>query len=129
MLFALLTRSDLDISVLRDRNPLYVPLSDGHIRNAYTFKILNKSIDQRTFVLSIEGLAGARLKVVGSEDLGDSATPYFTVKADSLHSLRLLLSAPAEILASEATDIRFVLRELNSNKGAIYDTVFRGPKK
>ena len=129
MLFALLTRSDLDISVLRDRNPLYVPLSNGHIRNAYTFKVLNKSSDQRTFVLSIEGLAGARLRVVGSEDLGESATPYFTVKPDSVHTLRLLVSAPGELLVSEATDIRFLLKDLNANKGAINDTVFRGPKK
>ncbi len=128
MLYALLNRSDLDISVLRDRNPLFVALSDGRIRNAYTLKILNKSLEQRTFVLSIEGLAGARLKVVGSDNFGESATPYFTVKPDRLRSLRLLVSAPKEILADESTDIRFLLKVLNSSISATNDTVFRGPK-
>jgi len=129
MLVSLLNRSNLDINVLRDRNPLFVPLSDGQIRNGYTFKILNKSSDQRTFMLSIKGLAGARLKVVGSEDMGFSATPYFTVKPDRLHSFRLFVSAPAEVLKGESTDIRFVLNDLNSTISASSDTVFRGPEK
>ena len=42
MLMALLLRPDLDVNVLRDRNPLYVKLSDGGVRNGYTVKLLNK---------------------------------------------------------------------------------------
>jgi cytochrome c oxidase accessory protein FixG len=42
MLYALLTRSLLDINVLHDRNPVAVKLSDGSIRNAYTVRLLNK---------------------------------------------------------------------------------------
>jgi polyferredoxin len=33
MLFGLLTRSVLEINILRDRQPLYVTLSDGDVRN------------------------------------------------------------------------------------------------
>jgi ferredoxin len=36
MVYALLTRSYLEISVRHDRNPLFVTLSDGSIRNAHT---------------------------------------------------------------------------------------------
>ena len=53
MLAALLSRSDLEISLLRDRNPLFVTLSNGAIRNGYTFKILNKAREQRTLILSV----------------------------------------------------------------------------
>jgi len=129
MLWTLVNRADLDINVLRDRNPLFTVLSDGRIRNGFTFKILNKSPEQRTLFLSIEGLAGARLKVVGSEDLGESATPYFTVKPDRLHSVRLLVSAPKEVLPGETLDVRFVLTEINTNIKATYDSLFKGPKK
>src|SRR5439155_19726227 len=38
MLYALLTRSLLDVNVLHDRNPVAVKLSDGSIRNAYTVR-------------------------------------------------------------------------------------------
>jgi polyferredoxin len=42
-----------------------VTLSDGSIRNGYTVKILNKKQEQRTFRLSLEGLPGATMEMVG----------------------------------------------------------------
>ena len=59
MLVALLYRSTLDINVLHDRNPPYVLLSDGSVRNGYTVKILNKRHQPRDFALETRGLAGA----------------------------------------------------------------------
>ena len=44
MLTALMLRPELDVNVLHDRNPLYVRLSDGGLRNGYTVKILNKAL-------------------------------------------------------------------------------------
>ena len=43
MLTALVLRPDLDVNVLHDRNPIYVKLSDGGLRNGYTIKLLNSS--------------------------------------------------------------------------------------
>ena len=43
MLTALMLRPELEVSVLHDRNPLYVQLSDGGLRNGYTVKVLNKT--------------------------------------------------------------------------------------
>ncbi len=129
MLTALLNRADLDINVLRDRNPLFTRLSDGSIRNGFAFKILNKSREQRTLTLLVEGLEGALLKVVGSQDVGESVTPYFTVKPDRLQSFRLLVTVPKGALADDATDIRFVLTEINSGTQAAYDSIFRGPQR
>src|SRR5690606_26052259 len=51
MLGQLLLRDTLDISVLHDRNPLFVTLSNGDIRNGYTVKLLNQTRERRTFVL------------------------------------------------------------------------------
>ena len=53
MLYSLATRTLLDISVLHDRNPLFVTLSDGSVRNAYTVRFLNKRNDLRVFELSV----------------------------------------------------------------------------
>src|SRR5690348_14439272 len=38
MLLGLSTRHTLELDVLRDRNPNYVTLADGAVRNAYTLK-------------------------------------------------------------------------------------------
>ena len=55
------------------------------------------------------GLPGIKLKVVGSEDMGDSPDPYFTVKPDRLQSFRLLVTVPPGTLKDDAADLRFVL--------------------
>ena len=43
MLYTLATRRHEAVSVLHDRNPMFVRLSDGAVRNAYTVRILNKT--------------------------------------------------------------------------------------
>ena len=129
MLVALLGRSDLDINVLRDRNPVFVTLADGRIRNGYTFKILNKAREDRTLILTVEGLAGSGLKVVGSQDTGYALAPFFTVAPDRLHSFKLFVSAPGEFLPRESVGVRFLLTDLESGTRAHYDSIFRGPKR
>ena len=59
MLYALLTRTLLDINVLHDRNPVAVKLSDGSIRNAYTVRLLNKRGFDRVIAIDIDGPANA----------------------------------------------------------------------
>ncbi len=127
MLTALLTRSDTQINVLRDRNPLFTRLSDGSVRNGYTFKVLNKARAQRTFVISADGIDGITLGLVGSDNLNDN-TPYVTVKPDRVQSFRLLVTVPGGSLSDESHDIRFILEDINTGKTATYDSIFRGPE-
>ena len=47
MLTALLLRPELEVSVLHDRNPIWVKLSEGGMRNGYTLKLLNKLYEPR----------------------------------------------------------------------------------
>ena len=71
MLYALLTRTLLDINVLHDRNPVAVKLSDGSIRNAYTVRLLNKRGFDRVIAIDVDGPVNATIHVVGA----DSVTP------------------------------------------------------
>ncbi len=124
MLFGLTTRSVLDLNVLRDRNPLFVTLSDGTIRNGYTVKIINKQHETRSFQLDVEGLPGYRINVVGQESGGGL---LLTAKADRLASYRVFVSAPRKSLEDESTPIGFVLTDTLDGAQAAYDAVFRGP--
>jgi polyferredoxin len=94
MLVAVLNRSTLQVNVLADRNPPFVLLSDGGIRNGYTVKILNKLHEQREFTLSIRGLPWARLAIVGM-----SADAPIRVTTDDLREVRVLIIVPAAGLA------------------------------
>ncbi len=128
MLYTLLTRASFSVNVLHDRNPLFVMLSDGSVRNAYTVKILNKYHDTGSFRLAIEGPPGAEMKVVGLDsDVPDSID--LTVGSDRLESHRVLVSAPARALDDESVDVAFVVTDLASGEVARQESVFRGPEK
>jgi polyferredoxin len=69
----------LELSIVQVRNPLFVTLSDGSIRNSYEVKINNKTMAPAKYKLEIEGLDGAHLSLGNVTDL--------SVKPDT--SLRL----------------------------------------
>ena len=66
LLFALFIRSDVEISVAPVRNPTFVTLSDGSIRNTYDVRVRNKDFEARTMRLSLRGDPALRLQLEGS---------------------------------------------------------------
>jgi cytochrome c oxidase accessory protein FixG len=124
MLAALLTRPALELNVQRDRNPLFVRLSNGDIRNGYTVKILNKVHQTRHFRLTVDGLPDAVIKVIGRDD----GAALFAVKADRLASFRVLISTAKGNLHGDTVDVRLRIVDRDSGVMAENETVFRGPK-
>ncbi|WP_037467323.1 cytochrome c oxidase accessory protein CcoG [Sphingobium herbicidovorans] len=95
MLFALGVRTRLDISVQQDRNPIFVRLSDGTIRNAYTIKLRNMEARPRPMQVGVTGLADAKMWTdAGSREQAGSALTTM-VAADSVEKLRVFLLLPS----------------------------------
>ncbi len=92
MLVGLLNREAAELHVVRDRNPIFVRLHDGSIRNGYTLKIANRTLQPRTYVIAFSGLDGASLKTPGEPASRETLTA--TVDADSERAVRVLVSAP-----------------------------------
>lgn len=114
MLYALLTRSPLEISVLHDRNPLFVQLSDGEIRNGYELKILNKTHEHRHYTLQVNGIEGARIEV---KSAGDSAASDLFVEAEHVGDFHVFVHASLEAAPPKA-----VIFKLVDHDGGVYDT-------
>jgi cytochrome c oxidase accessory protein FixG len=91
VLVGLSARAAVDVTVLHDRNPLFVTLSDGSIRNGYTIKILNKSRDEQRYDLAVAGLQGASLAVIGQPE---DASAALLAKPDAVTSYRVYVTAP-----------------------------------
>jgi cytochrome c oxidase accessory protein FixG len=127
MLTALLLRPDLDVNVLRDRNPLFVKLSDGGVRNGYTVKLLNKLYAPRALSLGIEGLPGAKLSVIGLEN---EVTPIVTVPPDELKSIRLYVNLDKQAVAAlggVATNFDIVVTDVAGGERMEHSAIFQGP--
>ncbi len=129
MLTALLLRPDLEVSVLHDRNPIYVRLSDGGLRNGYTVKLLNKLYEPRSYRLALEGLPGASLSIIGLEHQTD---PAVAVPPDDLQSLRLYVTLDKEgaaALSGEATDFSLLVTDAANGSRTEHKMSFRGPER
>jgi cytochrome c oxidase accessory protein FixG len=126
MLTALLMRSTVELGVQRDRNPNFVRLVDGGVRNAYTIHVLNKTHEPRDYTLSVEGLAGARISAVGDERAADRVV--LSAKPDAVASARVFVTLPAGFAAArESTPIEFVLRQSGGPDRAERSAVFVAP--
>ena len=124
MLFTLINRSSLDINVLHDRNPVFVQLADGGLRNGYTLKVLNKIHEARRFDLRVEGIPSARIVVVG-QGAGDA--PTLVTPADKLRSFRILVSLPAGVMTGESMPIEFIVTDPKNGNTTRNSSIFRGP--
>jgi len=109
MLYALATRATMDVNVLRERNPLFVQLSDGGVRNDYIVRILNKGAE-RSFVLEISGLPGATSRVAGIE-AGPDGKPVVAVGQDQTREVRLSVQVGPAHLPQTSRDIDITISD------------------
>jgi cytochrome c oxidase accessory protein FixG len=108
MVAGLSLRSDMDLSVLKDRGASFVQLITGDIRNAYTLKVINKTHVTRDLMISIEGLPGASVEIIGAGD--ETANGHLAAAPDVVERLRLLVTASPGAAAG-GRDIRLVLTD------------------
>ncbi len=119
MLYGLIHRDPLKLSVLHDRNPLFVQLSGGEIRNGYDIKILNKTHEHRYYKLVVEGLEGVSVKVNGA---GDVTEDHIYVPADTVGHYKVFVES--QILPQPPKDIYFKLTDKDTQNTVTYETMF-----
>lgn len=94
MLFSLGQRTRLDLAVQHERSPLYVQLSDGHVRNNYTLKLRNMETRPRRVAVTVSGLPGAAVWTEGGTREAAGQAVILTVAPDSVTRLKLFIAAP-----------------------------------
>ena len=124
LIIALLMRSSIDMTVAPVRNPQFVTLSDGSIRNAYDIRLRNMFGDNREFEITATSEAALRVEIEG-EDVGDTTV---TVPVDETRLVRVYVMADrdAPAAAAERTDLRFWVQDLESGDQSFQDTIFNG---
>jgi cytochrome c oxidase accessory protein FixG len=127
MLVALWHRTTLELNVQHDRNPPFVRLSEGGIRNGFTVKILNKLHEPRTFVLTVEGLPEPALSMVAAEP---GAPLQVTVPTNTLRELRVFVIVSRDRLTAlkeASTSFTFEVRDIASGQTTRRGSLFQAP--
>ena len=94
LLFALGARERTDITVSPDRNPPFMLMSDGSVRNSYTLRLRNMQSRPRELEVVLAGLPGA---VYWSDTIAReqaAARQVFSVPADALLTVRAYVIVP-----------------------------------
>ncbi len=108
MIWGLAHRSVLTAHVLRDRNPTFVMLHDGAIRNGYTLKIANRSFTSQPVEIRFSGPARVRLKTPGAPSDAEALT--VAVPANQVRAVRLFVTAPPASITAPNMPASFELR-------------------
>ncbi len=122
LLFALFIRADIEMTVAPVRNPTFVTMADGTIRNTYEVRLLNKHGEDRLFHLTLRGDPSIQVTLEGVP--GSSVT----VPADTTFNQRVYLEAPAGSAPAiaERTELRIWVEDTTNGERAHKDTVFNG---
>ena len=122
LVVALFLRTEIDINVTPVRNPTFVTLSDGSIRNAYDFRLLNKHGENRDFYISVSSDESMRVSLEGTTEL------RVTVPANQTKTQRVyLIAGPGSPAANdERTDLTFWVEDRVSNERVAHKTIFNG---
>ncbi len=126
MVYTLATRRSEGLSVIHDRNPVAVRLSDGAIRNAFAVHILNKSLATRRFMLTVDGLADALVEVVG-DTARPLSHPIVEVGPDQTRELRVLVTSYVHLAPAGSMPLMFRVTETATQRQATAADFFRGP--
>ena len=121
MAYALGTRDYTGVSVIHDRNPVYVRLADGAIRNAYTIRLLNKEQEPRAFMLSVSGIGQYDLEIIGEPGR------EILVGPDQTRAVRALLTTREKLAPGARLNLQFVIIDSHSGERTETHDHFVGP--
>ena len=123
MVVAIFMRSPIGFNVTPVRNPLFVTLADGSIRNTYEVRLHNKHGEERPFQISISAAAPLVVSLEGQEQT------VANVPADATATQRVYVTAAAgSVPATERrTALRMWVVDMTEVTDRVHtDTVFNG---
>jgi len=122
LIVALFLRTDIDMSISPIRNPTYVTLSDGSIRNAYDIRLRNMYAEPRQFFLTVADNASIRLTMEGVQGQLVSVGP------DEQLIQRVYLTAAAGTAAasSASSPVRIWVSVSGETDRIFGETIFNG---
>lgn len=122
LVIALFVRQPIDMTVAPVRNPTFVTLSDGSVRNTYDVRLRNKNGEPREFALSTSSELGVQLSLEGTNALSVS------VPADQTLLQRVYVTAPAGSKAATTgrSELRLWVEDTSNTDRVHKDTSFTG---
>ena len=122
LVVALFARSDIGLNVSPVRNPVFVTLSDGSIRNTFNVRIRNKQAQEHPFKISVTPKKDLTVSLQGTSQ------PIALVAADATgtHKVFIVAKKGTSVAKSSLTNVRIWVEDTITGDRTYRDTVFNG---
>ncbi|MBF0152740.1 MAG: cytochrome c oxidase accessory protein CcoG [Magnetococcales bacterium] len=122
-------RNPSQITIIRQRSPVFITLSDGSIQNNFTIRVLNITNRQRQYALAVTGLPGAHLSVATSSARNAHGDPLLVVPAGAAEPFLVYLVQPRGQLQPGRIQVEFSLTATDgSGDSDRHSTLFMRPE-
>ncbi len=95
--YNMLSRIPLELTIIRDRNQLYVTTDSGAIDNIYTLQLVNMDTNMHEFAISISGIEGATI-------IGEI---MHTLNGGEIRTINIRVRARPEALEKPSSELDF----------------------
>ena len=112
-------RKDVEVNVQQVRQPLFVTLSDGSVRNRYLVHIVNKNEADKVYTITAQGIPAEAV------DLGNISE--VKIRAGKALGINTKVTLPHE-LAEKTHEFDFVVTEVSSGEKTNIHASFNSPK-
>ncbi len=92
MLKSLIFKAKIESEISSQRNPIFVVLSDGSIRNDYTLKVFNKTHQDKIFRLEVEKSNSTNNSAILK--IPEEENNFLKVKAESIANFKVYITLP-----------------------------------
>jgi len=118
----LFIRPALEVTIRPVRNPTYVTLADGSIRNTYEIGVRNKHGEDRPYYFSLSDGTELKIELEGTDEL------VVIAEADEEKKVRVYVIAPkgSEAATLDRSDLRIWIKDGVTGDRTFKDTVFNG---
>jgi len=107
----------VELSIVHERQPLFIQMSDGSIKNKYTIKAVNKTPTDLHMKISIDAAQGISLASFQEKSA--------VLKSGKIIPFNIFLIGHPEMLKEKRTPVRFILESIESPTIRIeYESVF-----
>lgn len=129
LLFALGTRTHTDLTVSPDRNPPYMLLKDGSVRNAYTLRLRNMEARPRDMEIAMLGLPKGAVMWTDAVSVENAApVQVISVPANETKIVRAYVMLPPGTDEDDSEHFAFRLTSLDEQgEQDIAETTFAQP--
>ena len=121
MLFGLINRTELELNAYRDRNPNFVTLSDGSVRNGYTLTVINKANETRQLEITLEGDPTMQMRILGLSE-GENTVQAFSNQPEDF---RIYIQLPKDSIDGPSEALAFIVTDTTTGETARTRSAFQ----